>query len=158
MEVSTLWFSLDTPEEDIRSHYKWLWATKWLLTLELRTSGRIASSLKGWATSPARQCQFLLTFQAKQTSPSSKKQSMYFFIVCVNTYLFYVHMRVPVASRRGCWIPSKWSDDWVSLMRMLRTETGPLKGQLALSPLFSPCLVLITDVCVCVCACVHVCF
>ena len=34
-----------TPEERIRSHYRWLWATMWLLGIELRTSERADSGL-----------------------------------------------------------------------------------------------------------------
>jgi hypothetical protein len=30
------------PEEGARSHYRWLWATMWLLRIKLRTSGRAA--------------------------------------------------------------------------------------------------------------------
>ena len=33
------------PEEGIGSHNKWLWATMWLLGIELRTSGRTVSAL-----------------------------------------------------------------------------------------------------------------
>ena len=51
--VSTLQLSSDTPEEGIRSHYRWLWDTMWLLGFELRTSGRAASALNHWAISPA---------------------------------------------------------------------------------------------------------
>jgi hypothetical protein len=47
-----LYLSSDTPEEDIRSHYGWLWATMWLWGFELRTSGRAASALNHWAISP----------------------------------------------------------------------------------------------------------
>jgi hypothetical protein len=43
----------DTPEEGIRSHYWWLWATMWLLGFELRTFGRAISTLNHWAISPA---------------------------------------------------------------------------------------------------------
>jgi hypothetical protein len=32
-------------ERGIRSHYRWLWATTWLLGIELRTSGRTVSAL-----------------------------------------------------------------------------------------------------------------
>jgi hypothetical protein len=42
-----------TPEEGIRSHYRWLSATMWLLGIELRTSGRAVSALNHWAISPA---------------------------------------------------------------------------------------------------------
>ena len=38
--VSTLLLSSDTPEEGVRTHYGWLWATMWLLWFELRTFGR----------------------------------------------------------------------------------------------------------------------
>jgi heterodisulfide reductase subunit C len=34
-----------TPEEGTRFHYRWLWATMWLLRIELRTSERVASAL-----------------------------------------------------------------------------------------------------------------
>jgi hypothetical protein len=50
--VSTLSLSWDTPEEGIRSHYRWLWATMWLLGIEFRTSGRTVSTLNQWAISP----------------------------------------------------------------------------------------------------------
>jgi hypothetical protein len=53
MYVSTLSLSSDTPEEGIRSYYRWLWATVWLLEIELRTSGRAGSALSHWAISPA---------------------------------------------------------------------------------------------------------
>jgi hypothetical protein len=46
--------SSDTPEEGIRSHYRWLWAAMWLLGIELRISGRAASALNLWAISPAQ--------------------------------------------------------------------------------------------------------
>jgi hypothetical protein len=41
------------PEEGIGSHYRWLWATMWLLGIELRTSGRTDSALNLWAISLA---------------------------------------------------------------------------------------------------------
>jgi len=53
MYMSTLVLSSDTPEEGIRSHYRWLWTTMWLLGFELRTSGRAVSALNRWAISPA---------------------------------------------------------------------------------------------------------
>jgi hypothetical protein len=51
--MSTLSLSSDTPEKGIGSHYRWLWATMWLLGIELRTSGRAASAFNRWAISPA---------------------------------------------------------------------------------------------------------
>ena len=41
------------PEESTRSHYRWLWATMWLLGIELRTFGRAGNALNFWAISPA---------------------------------------------------------------------------------------------------------
>jgi len=41
------------PEEGIRSQYRWLWATMWLLGIELRTSRRADNALNLWAISPA---------------------------------------------------------------------------------------------------------
>jgi hypothetical protein len=49
--VSTLLLFLDTPEEGIKPHYRWLWANMWLLGIELRTSGRAVSALNQWAIS-----------------------------------------------------------------------------------------------------------
>jgi hypothetical protein len=43
--VSTLLFSSDTPEGGIRFHNRWLWATMWLLAIELRTSRRAVGAL-----------------------------------------------------------------------------------------------------------------
>jgi hypothetical protein len=42
-------------EEGPGFHYRWLWATMWLLGIELRASGRAASALNCWAISPAPQ-------------------------------------------------------------------------------------------------------
>jgi hypothetical protein len=58
--VNTLLLSSDTREEGIRYHYRWLWATMWLLGFELRTFGRAVSALILWAISPA--LEFFLTF------------------------------------------------------------------------------------------------
>jgi hypothetical protein len=44
---------LQTPEEGIRSHYRWLWATMWLLGFELRILRRVVSALNRWAIPPA---------------------------------------------------------------------------------------------------------
>ena len=51
--MSILSLSSDTPEEGIWSHYRWLWASMWLLGIELRTSGRAVSASNCWAISPA---------------------------------------------------------------------------------------------------------
>lgn len=53
MYVDTLLLSVDTPEKDIESHYRWLWAIMWLLGLELGTSGGAVSAPSRWAISPA---------------------------------------------------------------------------------------------------------
>jgi hypothetical protein len=45
MYMCTLLLSSDTPEEGIKSHYRWLGATMCLLGTELRTSGRAASAI-----------------------------------------------------------------------------------------------------------------
>jgi hypothetical protein len=61
MYMSTLSLSSGTPEEGIGSHYRWLWATMWLLGIELRTSGKAGRALDYcWATSPAHICLFLV--------------------------------------------------------------------------------------------------
>jgi hypothetical protein len=61
--MSTLTLSPDTPEEGIRSRYRWLWATMWLLGIELRISGRAVSALNLWAISPAQHLLFLTKYK-----------------------------------------------------------------------------------------------
>jgi hypothetical protein len=41
------------PEEGTRSNYRRLWASMWLLGIELRTSERAATALNLWTISPA---------------------------------------------------------------------------------------------------------
>jgi hypothetical protein len=53
--MSTLSLFSDTPEEGIRSHYRWLGAAMWLLGIELRTSRRAVSALNLGAISPTPQ-------------------------------------------------------------------------------------------------------
>ena len=50
--LSSLSLSSDTLEEGARSHYRWLWATMWLLGFEFRTFGRAVSALTRWVISP----------------------------------------------------------------------------------------------------------
>ena len=45
MYFSILSLSSHAPEEDIRSHYRWLWATNLLLKIEFRTYGKTVSAL-----------------------------------------------------------------------------------------------------------------
>jgi hypothetical protein len=45
MYVGTLLLSSDTPEEGVRSRYRWLGTTMWLLGIELKTSGKAVRAL-----------------------------------------------------------------------------------------------------------------
>ena len=53
MYLSTLLLSSDTSVEGIRSCYRWLWATMWLLGIELKTFGRAVIVLNCWVISLA---------------------------------------------------------------------------------------------------------
>jgi len=54
MYVSTHHCCLQThPKSASDAYYRWLWATMWLLGIELRTSGKAVSALNHWAISPA---------------------------------------------------------------------------------------------------------
>lgn len=66
MYVNTLSLSSDTPEEGTVSHYRWLWATMWLLGIELRSSGRAASALNCWDISPAHYMDFTMNRQTQK--------------------------------------------------------------------------------------------
>jgi hypothetical protein len=54
-----------------RSHYRWLWATMWLLGIELRTFGRAVSALNHWAIAPAHLTTFKERFPSWEESCSS---------------------------------------------------------------------------------------
>ena len=83
MFMSTLSFSSDTQEEGIKSNYRWLWATTWLLAIELRNSGRAASAVNCWAISPSS---IMKTFkQLKQRQKQSSKKATSTLIFC---YIF----------------------------------------------------------------------
>ena len=47
-----IWYTVTVFRHTRRGHYRWLWATMWLLGNELRTSGRAVSILNHWAISP----------------------------------------------------------------------------------------------------------
>ena len=64
-----------TPEEGIRSYYRWLWATMWLLGIELRTSGKAAGALNHWAISLAPLSSILNFKNFMPTIPAPRKQS-----------------------------------------------------------------------------------
>jgi hypothetical protein len=53
MYVSTPPLLSSDTQEGIRPHYRWLWATMWLLGIELRISGRAVSALNHGAISPS---------------------------------------------------------------------------------------------------------
>jgi hypothetical protein len=57
--MSTLWLSSDTPEEGIRSHYRWLWASMWLLVLN---SGPLEEQSVLSTAEPSYQLSFFLFF------------------------------------------------------------------------------------------------
>jgi hypothetical protein len=75
--MSILLLSSDTPEEGIRSDYRWLWATMWLLGIELRTSRRAISALNRWASSPAPKYLFKRLINAWGWRGGSAVQSAY---------------------------------------------------------------------------------
>jgi hypothetical protein len=90
---------LQTPEEGIRSHYRWLWATMWLLGIELRTSGRAVSALNHWVISPAP-CGFFCLF------------------VCFTTVHVYKHAPWHVCgAQTALWIQVPFTLSWVLEVR-----------------------------------------
>ena len=64
--MSMLLLSSDTPEECIRSHYRWLCATMWLLGIELGTFRKSVSALIHWAISLTLELIFYLAALLKQ--------------------------------------------------------------------------------------------
>jgi hypothetical protein len=108
--MSILLLSSDTPEEGIRSHYRWLWATMWLLGVELRTSGRAVGALNRWAISPAQENSFC------QVLNGATVQSWVFFD-CIT----WPYLRVPPFSPQL----SHWSNKGTELVFLLRFPLRP---------------------------------
>ena len=54
------------PEEGTRPYYRWLWATMWLLGIELRTFGRADNALNHWAISPAPSVLFFNSYSSRK--------------------------------------------------------------------------------------------
>ena len=61
MSTPQLFSDTHSLEECIRSHCRGVWATMWLLGIELRTSGRAVSALNHWVIFPALLFIFNLT-------------------------------------------------------------------------------------------------
>jgi hypothetical protein len=74
MYISIPLLSSDTPEEGIRSHYRWLWATMWLLGIELRTCGRVVGALNRWASEQSAQREHGLTANTPGAVMTAKEQ------------------------------------------------------------------------------------
>ena len=98
MYVNTLLLSSDTPEEGVRSHNGWLWATMWPLGIELRTSRRAVSALNPWAISLAYKLylKYMATLAGHLTDPINTYGIPFSFLfsVCVKNYCMYVCMYV----------------------------------------------------------------
>jgi hypothetical protein len=56
-------------------HYSWLWATMWLLGIELRIFGKAVSALNPWAISPAPSLDFDICSEYLQVLEDSKHSS-----------------------------------------------------------------------------------
>jgi hypothetical protein len=82
MYMSTRSLSSCTPEEGVRSHYRWLWATMWLLGIELRTSGRAVGAFNRWAISPAPITTFL--------GPSIQNTSCYYILFYKDFFKLFI--------------------------------------------------------------------
>ena len=61
-------YTVAVPEESVRPHYGWLWATMWVLGFELRTFGRAVSAFICWAISPALPDFWVLGVKANTTT------------------------------------------------------------------------------------------
>jgi hypothetical protein len=90
MYMSTLYLSLDTPEEHIRSHYRWLWATRWLLGIELCTSGRAVSALHPWAMLQPH----IFLFQSLTCSFLQRLYFIVNFFMIVHIIFFVLHLGI----------------------------------------------------------------
>ena len=66
------------PQESTKSHYRWLWATMWLLGIEFRTSVIIVSALNCWAISLAHF--YLMISQKFKYLPLSVDENNYMYV------------------------------------------------------------------------------
>jgi hypothetical protein len=88
-------------EEGDRSHYRWLWATTWLLGFELRTFRRAVSALTHWASLPV--------------------PSFFFFFLnyCINKLYRDFHVFICVQLHFGCWWSNYQLPSWMGIYRKL---------------------------------------
>ena len=130
--MHTLWVSADKPEESIRSHYRWLWATMWLLETELRTSGRTVNVLNCWAISPCPDIGFFLFLSIL----------LKIFYLSLALYICgCVHMSAGAPGGQGCWISLQLEFHTVSLLPWALGRKGiwvPLQEQHTTQPLLQP--------------------
>ena len=73
MYMSTLLLPSEPPEEGIRSHYRWLWATMWLLGVALRSAGRAVRALNHWAISTVHKILYIKVISSHHFTDSSCK-------------------------------------------------------------------------------------
>ena len=110
--ISCLWLHcscLQTHQKrGIRSHYRWLWATMWLLGLELRTFGRAVSALNRWAISLACILKIKINF---------------IFYVCVGLHVCKCTACVPGTGAQH----KRASNPWNCSCRWLWDATGVLR-------------------------------
>jgi len=103
--IWVLSLSSDTPEEGIGSHYRLLWATMWLLGIELRTSGRAVSAFNHWAISPASWC---------------------FLSVICSLFIYLVTSPKAHCCTRGPLICLNWLPQWVSSWFLVDDHRCPI--------------------------------
>ena len=89
--ISCMWVHcccLQTHQKRVLNpHYRWLWATMWLLRIKLRTSGRAVSALNRWAISLAL---FLLLIPRPMTPQNRRRNES------VGIYTFkFLHCNSP---------------------------------------------------------------
>ena len=104
-------------EEEVRFHYRWLWATMWLLGIELRSSGRAVSALNHWAISIAHRSHSYSNYYTMQFI--CKEWGMWQAVVAHNFNLSNWEAEAGVfLSSRPC-----WSTEWVPGQPRLYRET-----------------------------------
>ena len=158
--------SSDTPEEGIRSHYRWLWTTTWLLGFELRTFRRAVSALNRWVISPAlKPPHYKHTYANTHTSAYTHSTHMHphmhtyahiYMCICTcthttctntNTYMICISFQViQVMINLHCQLDSIWNhlgdtplDVFVKCFQKgLTVEGSPTLNMIALSHRLGP--------------------
>jgi hypothetical protein len=131
---STLSLSSDTPAEGIRSHYKWLWATMWLLGIELRKSSQVLlTSLLPWFYLLYVMCIYLNVYMSRMCMQCPWRPEG-------GVRPWSWSYRVLKATQCGCWKPNPGPLEEQQSLWITEPSLQPSRNSKLLSTIYVACI------------------